>query len=132
MIILQAIVASKCAVLARPGVLCRLQNARSFRVNSKVWFDDYIATFLFAKKLGYSAELCDRTIQQIIRSFSKSVVVDKAKGLRSDSIPFALSRLDCPHLISVPTLPWQILSLLPPKVLDSGLRLYMLVRAARR
>lgn len=66
-ILLKAILEIKCAVLEKQGVYCRL-NYRGFSHNSKVWFDQYIETFQFAKDMGYSESMCNETIQELIRS----------------------------------------------------------------
>lgn len=125
-VILMAIRRSKCAILGKPGVFCRLGN---FRENSsRIWFDEYIGVFQFAKELGYSNCLCDSAIQRLIRSFSKMFVVDKAKGHRSDNILSALAKLDVLGL-KVKKQPWYLLSFLPVRLLNPMMSTYFTFRS---
>jgi glycosyltransferase involved in cell wall biosynthesis len=124
-IILRAIRDRRCAILGKAGVLCRLENSRPFHVNSKVWFDDYIKTFILAKELGYSPTICDQTIQRIVDHAQKSFVLDKMHGKRFDSIPACLSQLGITKLVRSRSL-WIWLSCLPVRILRLGLPLYYL------
>src|SRR3989339_574519 len=70
--LLQVIVDQPSAILSSAGIYCRLENSRGFSANSRVWFDDYIRTMMFAKSIGYSQKRCDEQIRSIIHNFSKS------------------------------------------------------------
>lgn len=125
-VILKAIRTEKCAILAKTGIFCRLQPT-PFNLNSAIWFDDYIRSFLSMIKLGYSRELCMMTIKKIIRAHSKSFVVDKARGLRNDNIFSYLSKLQCSQFAPAAR-QWLILSFLPSSVLNVALKAVMFSR----
>lgn len=129
-VILYAIADQRCAVLGKPGVLCRLQNRRPFGVNSMVWLDQYVDVFLFAKRLGYPHELVDAAISGVIKGFSKAFVIDKATGTRNGSIPESLSKLgvrpECRHFSL-----WYFASMLPKGVLSTSMRVALRLRRRR-
>ena len=127
-VILPSIVGKKCAIMGKPGVICRLENQRE--THSTVWFDNYISVFLFAKQLGYSTGLCDFTIQRIIDFAQRGFVLDKMRGNRSDSIPACLSSLGTTNLVRHKSL-WMWLSCLPVGILRFGLPLYNLQRTLK-
>ncbi len=121
--ILKAIPDKECAILGKAGVLCRLGNYRSFNMNSKVWFDDYVDVFKLAISLGYSPELSKEAIERVIVNYSKSVVIDKAKGLREDSVHSILVRYNILD-VKIKYFPWYILSYLPNRLLKMLLYIY--------
>jgi glycosyltransferase involved in cell wall biosynthesis len=129
--ILKAIPSKECAILGKAGVLCRLGNYRSFSVNSKVWFDDYIKCFQLAITLGYSRTLSMEAIGRVITHFSKSVVIDKANGLREDSIHSALDRLGMSGY-KVKNYFWYYLSFFPSKILYVLLSIYKLSKSSNK
>ncbi|HEY5535103.1 MAG TPA: glycosyltransferase [Ignavibacteria bacterium] len=85
-ILLAAINNKSCFIIKEPGVICRL-NYRGFKdKDSIVWLDEYIATFLFAKNIGYDEKTCNEMIESIFKSHSKLFVIDKAKGVRRGNL----------------------------------------------
>ena len=120
---------SQSAILGKAGLLTRLGNSRI--KSSIVWFDNYILVMRFAKQIGYSGELCDSFIRSLVKKLSKTFVLDKAFGLRRDSIPFRLSELDCANFYD-PYSFWVLMSLLPVQLLQLLLPLYCLKKWIRR
>ena len=121
-ILLKAILNRKCAILGYTGVICRLNNS-TLSTKSHIWFDEYIDCFNYAKNIGYPNNLCDSNIQQLVRSFSRIFVVDKAKKLRSDNIMTCLIKLNCFDISKI-TFPWFFLSFLPSSTLEVLLKIY--------
>ena len=121
--ILSAIIDNKCAILDKPGILCRLYNHRD--MSSRIWFDNYISIILFANQLGFSDDLCRRLIRQLSRRYQSTFVLDKARGDRNDNILSAASRIGCQYIINPFSL-WIFLSIFPVKLLRLLLPLYKL------
>ena len=81
-LIYQSIREKKCAILAKPGVICRTENTRSFAVNSAVLFDGFIKALLYAKTLGYDPAAVDHAIASVARGGQRLFFIDKMLGHR--------------------------------------------------
>ena len=121
-VILKAIIHSKCAVLCKTGVLARL-NFRQIKARSKVGFDDSILCFLEIMKFGYSRKMCLDVIRHIVRIDSKGLVIDKAIGIRKDTLLRFFVKNKLKRMI-IYSFPWFILNLLPYVLLNSLWRAY--------
>ena len=120
-----------CAIVESTPVICRLDNARAFAQHSKVWLDDYVDTFLYARALGYDKNLCDQMISTTIRGTARMLLSDKARGLRSDNV-FTLLRIRGLPWNRAYLSIWGILSVLPSPMLRPFWRIYLYVKRARR
>lgn len=84
-LIFQSIHDKHCAILARPGVICRMGNFRTFAVNSLVWFDGFFNALRYAKALGYEPATIDRAINALGRGGQRMFFIDKMLGHREGS-----------------------------------------------
>jgi glycosyltransferase involved in cell wall biosynthesis len=124
-----AILERQSAILGKAGLLTRLDNYRD--ASSFTWLDNYISVWLFAMQIGYSKGLCEALIRHLAKDFSPTFVLDKARGLRRDSIPERLSELGCANLYD-PNSFWVFMSRLPVQLLKILLPLYCLRKWIRR
>ena len=85
-ILLSAIKNSKCYIIAKPCVLCRLEYRGFKQKDTFVWIDDYLSVFVLAYKQGYDEEICKKMTKSILFSFSKSFVIEKASGHRNGNL----------------------------------------------
>ncbi len=123
LVILKAIRHRKSAILSAVGVKARL-NFRPVKANSRIGFDDSIQVLNEIASLDYSPRQVGATIQQIIKTESRSFVIDKAKGFRNDSIPGYLGSLGIRHYAKYAYF-WGIASFIPAWILKILWRFYL-------
>jgi len=126
-LLLYAIRDLPCAILGKEGVIARVGNAPRPVVMTKIWLDDYIDIFIFARNVGYDARLCESMIKLIVISFSKAFVVDKAMGARGGSV-FSVLRLRGMAVRWGYINLWAILSAFPYWLLAPVWRIYRMFR----
>jgi len=116
-ILLIAIKMAKCYVSSTPAVLCRLEYRGFKDEDSFVWLDHYLSAFKVAHKNGYNPQSCKIMAIYIMKSFSKTFVIDKMNGRRKGNL-FGLKSSN----FWFPSLYlnfWFILSLLPARWLKN-------------
>lgn len=82
-LIFQSICEKKCAIIAKPGVVCREGNSRAYNVNSLVWFDGFLKALLYAKDLGYDPATIDPAVASVSKSGQRIFFIDKMLGKRA-------------------------------------------------
>lgn len=130
-ILFQSIIGCECTILNKLGVFYRKGNSTGFYVHSRVWIDDYILAFMYAKRLGYNQEYCDSAIISISNAGQKHFFIDKVLGRRKGSLFEALGRLDV-NQSQVRKSVWYWLSYMPDSYAKLLRPVYNLMKSRSR